>query len=158
MNIEFDFISPEEIGEANAYREYVEGCGCAQACEYSKYDVAMTCGDYPSAVVENYFVAQHGLTADQIKYTYIFCHYLLTLRVFYQDQIRPTSQFMTRHALWEGKRNQQPKSFISYNMIFINSCFNLSLCRENIKQKTRFINTVWNENMFQVLFITCLIN
>ena len=31
-----------------------------------------------------------------------------------------------------------------------------SLWRGDIKQATSFINTIWNENSFQILFITCL--
>ena len=63
------------------------------------------------------------------------------------------------HKLWYIKRSYKYRIWneFSFHTVFMKRvvCFiSPSLWRGNIKHTTSFINTVWNENSFQILFIT----
>ena len=52
----------------NAYKELIEKCNCPRPCEYTNYDVAVSCGSFPSIFLESFYADALNISQDKIRY------------------------------------------------------------------------------------------
>ena len=93
-----------------------------------------------------YYVIDKLRRLSLSKYFTALCHKLIYEIAIFHSINR---EICDKYRIWNE---------FSFHTVFMKRvvCFYIpSLWRGDIKHTTSFINTVWNENSFQILFITC---